>query len=238
MKLLALLLFIAAPIFGQSHSLVDLSKIEDSIWIHTTYKAYGNNCIPSNGLIVQTSGGLILIDTPWDDPLTTALLDTVKTRFKQSIVLAVITHAHDDRIGGIRTLRKSGIRVVSIPLVCIKAKELGYPEPEMLNATDTVLNIGNEKLEIFYPGAGHTDDNIVVWFPRERILFGGCLVKSESNADLGNIQEANLDEWPKSVDKLMDKFGTAQIVVPGHGAHGNLHLLQHTLDLLKVKPDK
>jgi metallo-beta-lactamase class B len=208
------------------------------VWIHTTYKAYGSNNIPSNGLIVQTSAGLILIDTPWDDSLTALLLDTVKTKFKQTFTLAVITHAHDDRIGGIRTLRKCGIKVVSLPLVCQKAKELGYPKPDMLSSTDTMLYIGNEKLELFYPGSGHTEDNIVIWLPREKILFGGCLVKAEGSTDLGNIKEANLEKWSRSICMVMEKFKTAQIVVPGHGAHGNLHLLQHTLDLLQIKPDK
>jgi metallo-beta-lactamase class B len=237
-KLLTLLLFIPAVLICQSNSPVELSKIGDSVWVHTTHKILGQYNVPSNGLIIQTSAGLILVDTPWDDSLTISLLETTKTHFNQPIVIAVITHAHIDRIGGIKTLRKSGIRVVSLPLVCQKAKESGYPEPDLLQSADTVLNIGNEKLEIFYPGPGHTLDNIVVWLPRQKVLFGGCLVKSERTTDLGNIEEANLQEWPKSIRTVMEKFKTARVIVPGHGTCGDFHLLQHTLDLLPVKQDK
>ncbi len=228
MKYFMLLLFVPMILLGQVHSPVELSKIEDSVWVHTTYK----HKIPSNGLIVQTSAGLLLIDTPWDDSLTTALLDSTQQRFNQSFVLAIITHAHDDRIGGISTLHKKGIKVVSISLTCQKAKELGYEVPEQVSSMDTTFMVGNERLEIFYPGAGHTIDNSVVWFPERKILFGGCLVKAESNTSLGNVMDADLKEWPRSIHKVLDKFPAAEVVIPGHGASGGMELLQHTLDLL------
>jgi metallo-beta-lactamase class B len=235
MEYIALLLFLPACLFGQARSPVKLSKIEDSVWLHTTYKLYNTVNLPSNGLIIQTSSGLVLIDTPSDDSLTVELLDSAKMRFNQDVVFAIVTHAHDDRIGGIRTLLKKGIKVVSIALTCQKAKELGYEVPEQVSSTDTMFIIGNEKVELFYPGAGHTVDNIVVWLPEREILFGGCLVKSASSTNLGNVADADLKEWPRSIHKVMDKFSSAEVVIPGHGTSGGMELLQHTLDLLSVK---
>jgi metallo-beta-lactamase class B len=235
MKYIALLLFLPACLFGQARSPAKLSKIEDSVWMHTTYKLYNNVNLPSNGLIIQTSAGLVLIDTPWDDSLTIELLDSTKKRFNQDVVFAIVTHAHVDRIGGIRTLHKKGIKVVSIALTCQKANELGFEVPEQVSATDTTFVVGREHLELFYPGAGHTIDNSVVWIPERKILFGGCFVKAESFTDLGNVSDADLKEWPRSIHKVMDKFPAAEVVIPGHGAWGNLNLLQHTLNLITKK---
>jgi metallo-beta-lactamase class B len=235
MKYIALLLFLPPCLFGQARSPAKLSKIEDSVWVHTTYKLYNNVNLPSNGLIIQTSAGLVLIDTPWDDSLTVELLDSAKMRFNQDVVFAIITHAHEDRIGGIRTLHKKGIKVVSIPLTCQKAKEIGFEVPEQVSATDTTFVVGHERLELFYPGAGHTIDNSVVWIPERKILFGGCLVKAESFTNLGNVADADLKEWPRSIRRVIDKFPVAEIVIPGHGNWGDMELLQHTLDLLSVK---
>lgn len=229
------LLFIPLCLFGQSHPPIELSKIEDSVWVHTTWRIVGDYDVPSNGLIIVTGSGLLLVDTPWDDSLTAALLANTLERFKQSVALAIITHAHDDRIGGIRTLRKLGIKVVSLPLTCQKAKELGYPEPEPLPAADTTLMVGGKSIELFYPGPGHTVDNSVVWLPEYRILFGGCMVKSKSSANLGNVADADLKEWPSSIQKTMDKFPSARVVIPGHGEWGDFSLLKHTLDLLRMK---
>jgi metallo-beta-lactamase class B len=235
MKAFALLLFLPVCLFGQARSSVQLSKIDDSVWVHTTYKLFNTVNLPSNGLIIQTSDGLVLIDTPWDDSLTVELLDFVKKQFNQDVVIAIITHAHVDRIGGIRTLHKKGIKVVSIALTCHKAEELGFEVPEPVFSTDTTFIFGNEQIEYFYPGAGHTVDNSVVWLAKRKILFGGCLVKAESSTNLGNVADADLKEWPRSIHKLMDKFPTAGVVVPGHGTSGGMELLQHTLDLLSVK---
>jgi metallo-beta-lactamase class B len=235
MKYITFLLFLPACLFGQVRSPVKLSKIEDSVWMHTTYKLYNTINLPANGLIIQTSAGLVLIDTPWDDSLTVELLDSTKKRFNQDVVLAIITHAHIDRIGGIHTLHKRGIKVVSTALTCQKAKELGYEIPEPVFSTDTTFIIGNQQIEYFYPGAGHTIDNSVVWLPERKILFGGCLVKSASSTNLGNIADADLKEWPRSIHTLMKKFPTAHMIVPGHGEWGSSTLLRHTLDLLSIQ---
>jgi len=234
MRYIAFLLFLPACIFGQTRSLVELSNLEDSVWVHTSYKLYNHVNLSSNGLIIQTSAGLVLIDTPWDDSLTVELLDSVKKRFNQDVVFAIITHVHEDRIGGIRTLHKKGIKVVSIALTCEKAKELGYEIPEPVFSTDTTFIFGNEQIEYFYPGAGHTIDNTIVWFPGRKILFGGCLVKAESFTNLGNVADANLKEWPRSIQTLMKKFPAIHVIVPGHGKWGDSTLLQHTLDLLSI----
>ncbi len=235
MKYFTLMFFLPIILFGQSHHNIELSKIEDSVWIHTASRVYGSDIIPSNGLIIQTSSGIVLVDTPWDDSLTIELLAMIKKQFNQDIVLSIITHSHIDRIGGIHTLHKKGVKVVSSALTCQKAKESGYEVPEPIFSPDTTFVFGNEQIEYLYPGAGHTVDNSIVWIPGRNILFGGCLVKSASSTNLGNIADADLKEWPRSICTIMDKFPTVKLVIPGHGPSGGLELLQHTLDLLLVK---
>jgi metallo-beta-lactamase class B len=235
MKYFLWLFLVPVLLFGQPRHKVELLKIEDSVWVHRTYKSFGQSLIASNGLLVQTSSGILLIDTPWDDSLTMDLLDVSKKRLNQDVTLALITHAHADRIGGIHSLHKNGIKVISNAMACRKAKELGYEVPDPVVSTDTTFFFGNEQIEYFYPGAGHTIDNSIVWLSKRKILFGGCLVKAESAADLGNTEDAHLQEWPRSIHVLMEKFPEAHWVVPGHGTWGDLKLLLHTMNLLSAK---
>jgi len=86
-------------------------------------------------------------------------------------------------------------------------------------------------VEVFFPGAGHTQDNLVVWVPQHRTLFGGCIVKNAHDRTLGNTADADLREWPASLRRLQTRYGQASLVVPGHGEPGGPELLQHTLDL-------
>ncbi|MDF4756393.1 GIM family subclass B1 metallo-beta-lactamase, partial [Vibrio parahaemolyticus] len=85
----------------------------------------------------------------------------------------------------------------------------------------------------FYPGKGHTEDNIVVWLPQYNMLVGGCLVKSASAKDLGNITDAYVNEWSTSIENVLKRYENINFVVPGHGEVGDKGLLLHTLDLLK-----
>ena len=88
-------------------------------------------------------------------------------------------------------------------------------------------------VELAYLGGGHTVDNIVAWIPEKKILFGGCMVKSMRARNLGNITEADLDEWPKTLKRVKERYSNAEIAVPGHGRPDGIGLIDHTISLLK-----
>lgn len=209
------------------------SPIADGFYVHTSYKKLGDQVYASNGLVVETDQGVVVIDTPWDTTQTLQLLDWVTTKLKKKVLCCIVTHAHVDRIGGIEAFKQKGISVLSTPLTAERAVQRGFLPPQPLLPNDTLITWGNITAECFFPGKGHTDDNIVVWFPRERILFGGCLVKSVSATGLGNVADADLSAWPASIRSLMRKFPDHRIVIPGHEGWSDNNSLEHTLDLLK-----
>ncbi|MBN1290826.1 MAG: hypothetical protein JXB48_03225 [Candidatus Latescibacteria bacterium] len=86
-------------------------------------------------------------------------------------------------------------------------------------------------VEIYYPGETHTEDNTVVYFKGKSLLFGGCMVKSMNSQSLGFTGDANLEEWPKSIKKVIERYTGDIIVIPGHGKWGYRNLLIHTLVL-------
>lgn len=92
--------------------------------------------------------------------------------------------------------------------------------------------------EVFFPGPGHAPNNVVLWFPDQQILFGGCLIKSASADSLGFTGDADLRAWPEAVRRVAARYRPA-LVVPGHGplALGDAPL-RHTLDLLTTAPTK
>lgn len=214
-----------------------VTPLTDRVLVHTTYGLYQGNAIPSNGLIIKTTDGVVLVDTGWDSDGNTdntqQLLDWVADSLHQPVRLCIVTHAHDDRVGGINALKKAGIRVVSTPLTAQKTVKQGYESPDGVLPNDTTFQVGDETIRCFFPGEGHTSDNIVVWLPNQRILHGGCFVKSVAADGMGNVADANLSEWPNAIRRVMQAFGTAKIVIPGHDEWGDTKALQHTLDLLE-----
>lgn len=213
-----------------------VTPIADRVYVHTTYGMYQGEPVPSNGLIVNTGDGVVLIDTGWDTKddtdNTQQLLRWVADSLRQPVRLCIVTHSHDDKVGGISALRKAGVRVVSTPLTAQKTVQAGHELPEGILPNDTTFTIGQVPIRAYFPGAGHTSDNIVVWLPNQRILHGGCFVKSVAAFGLGYIGEANLSEWSNSIRRVMSQFGTAKLVIPGHEEWTDTKALEHTLQLL------
>ncbi len=222
----------AAVSSADNFAAVGLARISDRVWVHTSYATVDGLRIDSHGLVIRGPHGEALVDTCWDDGQTRELLERVKSEFQKPVLLAVITHVHPDRIGGIRALLGAGVKVVSTPLTSGKAQAAGYPPPlPELDPRITQLRVGGLSLEVFFPGPAHTADNVTVWVPEDKVLFGGCLVKSLGSPNLGNTAEADLKAWPGSIRALQEKYPDARIVVPGHGPWGGADLLTHTLAL-------
>ncbi|HEX3045957.1 MAG TPA: subclass B1 metallo-beta-lactamase [Bacillota bacterium] len=241
MKMIAKLFFVALIItvfsfhvFAVSSTSVDLTKINDQIWVHTDYVEYPGGFEPNNGLVVITKKGLVLIDTCTNHEKSRKLIKLAEAKFKKRFIMAIITHAHGDKIAGIEALFEAGItEVVSTKLTAAQAVENGFQQPlPKLDVPTTNFEIGGMKWETFYPGEGHAPDNITVWFPDRKILYVGCLVRPLSKKDLGSTTNANLKEWPNSLHKLLVKYPDMTLVIPTHGDWGDSSLIHHTLSLL------
>lgn len=198
---------------------VRVRSLQGGFWLHVTARA--SDGVESNGLFAPLpGGGVLLVDTAWDDAQTETLLDFAARRLG-GVRDAVVTHAHDDRTGGVGALRRRGVRPLGLDLTAEKARAEGSPVPDAaLRARERVL-VDPRGFEVFYPGPGHTLDNVVVAFPGARILAGGCLVKSAASGE-GYMGEAYPPEWPAAIAALRERYAGYSLVVPGHGASGPL----------------
>lgn len=211
---------------------VEIRQITAATWMHTSWSIIEGKKYDSHGLIIKTPSGIVLVDTCWNVEQTVNLLKDIKTRFNIPVITAIITHAHQDRIGGIEALLENDIKTVSTPLTAQKAAAAGFAEPSPeLDKELMQLEFGSFKIEVFYPGPGHTEDNIVVWIPADYVLFGGCLIKALENKNLGNVKDADVPHWAGSVQNVRMRYPGIKIVIPGHGRPGGADLLRHTIEL-------
>jgi len=213
---------------------VFIEKIADNVWRHVSSKNVPNfGFVPSNGVIAQFGTDILLIDSAWNDAQTKLILDWTEKELKAKPSVAVITHAHDDRIGGIHEIHSRGIRTLSSALTAELAKQQGIEVPQQTFDEKLTLSLGGREVLVQYPGPGHTRDNIVVWIPDQKILVGGCLIKSAQAKNIGNTKDADLVQWPKTVEKVQQEFKQAKIVVPGHDDPSGTEAITRTLELLR-----
>lgn len=235
MKHLSLLLAaLVTTMFASSQSpKLKITHLTGNIYVYTTYNLYQNTPVPSNSAYLVTDNGVVLFDTPWDTTQFQPLLDSIEAKHHQPVVLSISTHFHEDRTGGIDFLKSKGISTWSSQQTLVLCKEKGEPQAAHQFAGDTTFRIGSQQINIFYPGPGHAPDNILIWLPKDKVLYGGCFVKSTEATSLGNLSDANVDVWPSSIHKVMKKFPTPAYIIPGHDGWADKRSLQHTLQLLK-----
>jgi len=213
---------------------IQLIHLQDSIFIHVTWhQLEGNGRFSSNGMIVISGGKALMIDTPMDNEKTERVTRFVEDSLRATMTRLIIGHFHDDCLGGLGYLQSIGIESVANYMTTEKCRETGLPIPSTSFTDSLVFNFNGLMIDCRYHGAGHTADNITVWIPDKKILFGGCLIKSVNSRDLGNLSDAVVADWDMTIQRLLDYYPDVEIVVPGHGEPGGAELLHHTIALVK-----
>lgn len=238
-KLLALLLlaFIngcktdTSALNNYESKLLRIERVTDNIFKHTSFlKTKNSGLIPSNGMIYVNNNEAVIFDTPVD---IEASKELIKWLGKTEIKAVVVTHFHVDCLGGLDEFHLNGIESYATTKTIALAKENKSTLPKNGFLSTLELNIGHEVINAKYLGEGHTIDNIVGYVPSEKALFGGCLVK-ELSASKGNLTDANVADWPRTIEKIKSDIPEIEIVIPGHGKHGGIELLDYTLQLFKT----
>lgn len=212
-----------------------IGQIAPGLWVHTTTAIIpGGYYYPANGLIVETQDSAILIDTGYEPEQTHVLLDWADRTLANPVAMAVGTHFHNDSIGGVAALEARELPLVISVLTQEQARSRDLLLPTRLLSPDQMPESLQADCQLYYPGGGHTIDNIVAWLPRQKTLFGGCLLKSETSKSLGNLTDAVVGEYKASVERLSATFPGTEIAVPGHGTlRGNA--IARTLTLIEAQ---
>lgn len=221
---------------ASSGDFLTVQPLSPGIWVHTSWRYMPGVAapVPSNGLIVQENDSLWIVDTASGSDLTTDLLDWIDTEIRLPVRGAVASHFHDDAMGGTSVLEESGIPTWAHPLTIRLAEEHGPPSsllplPALVRGEAVRLAGG---IEIFYPGPGHSPDNIMAWIERQGVLFAGPAVRPVTARSLGHTEAADLLEWAEAIGRTIDRYREARVVVPSHSPLGGPDLLTHTLNLL------
>jgi len=213
---------------------IQLVAIKDSVYMHTSWYEVPNfGRVGANGLIIVKNGEAIMVDTPWDNNQTKKLTEFLDDSLNVKVVKLISGHYHDDCLGGLEYLKSKGVESIANSATVAICKRDSIPVPSTPFTDSLTIDFNGLQVECRYFGGGHSSDNITVWIPEKRVLFGGCLIKSADANNLGYTGEAVVDQWDSTVRKILDKYNNIEVVVPGHGNYGDSRLLTHTIDLVE-----
>ena len=238
--LVGLLVWLVPICYGQDSPLavyetddLKIERLSANTFVHISYldtKTYGK--VACNGMLIVNDGEAVVFDTPTTEKASAELIAWIRGIANSKVKAVIATHFHEDCLGGVKEFHREGILSYASnqTIELLRKNKLVLPKKGFEKYMQ--LTVGDKKVICEHPSAGHTIDNVIGYFPFEEIMFGGCLVKSVG-AGKGNLQDANVHEWPKTIQKLKEKYNTLKWVVPGHGLSGGPNLLEYTIQLFK-----
>jgi glyoxylase-like metal-dependent hydrolase (beta-lactamase superfamily II) len=166
-----------------------------------------------------TPAGIIATD-PINAAAATWLKDELKKRWPDKpIKFVVYSHDHADHISGGEVWTDTATVVAHA-----NAKEAIIGEkrptavPQVTFTDQATIDLGGTVLELSWVGRNHSNNSLVMRFPKEKILFAVDFIPVNSVA-FRDFPDSYLDEWIESLRKVEGM--EFDILAPGHGALGN-----------------
>jgi glyoxylase-like metal-dependent hydrolase (beta-lactamase superfamily II) len=211
-----------------------LVKIADNIYSYVDVKKGSpQKSFGANAGIIIGQDGILVIDTLISAKEAKRFIKDIRSVSDKPIRYVINTHYHLDHAFGNSEFAKLGAVIIAQEK-CNKnleekgaaalknAKNYGLSEADMegtaialpfLTFRDKMeLELGNQKIELIYPGPSHSDDSILVYLPDQKILFTGDILFTNYHPFLA---EGNLEGWGKVLDRIMAM--DVNKIIPGHG---------------------
>lgn len=230
-------LLLNAHLFSQSlvYESNDLKiiRLTEKVYQHVTYlntDQYGK--VACNGMLVIDEGESAVFDTPSYNEVSRELIAWLQDSMRTTIKMVVVNHHHIDCLGGLDAFAENGTPSTSSVIARHWTIKKGNNPTSDFFETEQIIQIGKSQITNRYFGPAHSQGAIVSYVEGENVLFGGCSVKS-LNAGKGNLEDANVQEWPKTIQKVKNSFPDIKIVIPGHGKQGGTELLSYTITMFE-----
>jgi glyoxylase-like metal-dependent hydrolase (beta-lactamase superfamily II) len=215
---------------------ISFTQLSAHCWAYT---AEGD---PNSGVIIGDKY-VMVSDTTATPDLAQDLIKRIRQVTDKPIKYVLLTHYHAVRVLGASAYVKEGATeviasfgtyelIVERGLQDMKSEMERFPRlfrgaqsvpgltwPTMVIGNGQpgeqgklTIDLGGVRVQIWHPGMGHTRGDTVAWVEEEGVLYSGDLVEADSGVYTGDAQ---LEEWPATLEKLRSLGATA--LVPGRG---------------------
>ena len=213
-------------------------------------------------VVVAGDDGLLVVDSGADPAEGQEILDDIRGRFDRPVVGLVNTHAHFDHTFGNQAFgqgsstdaaiyghagiarhfeRYEGPRLAAWRADPRREPGRRWDDLRLVPPTHPIermvrLDLRGREVELRPQRRAHTDTDLVVFAPAERVWIVGDLVE-ESGPPMYGSGSYPL-EWPTVLDGLVAELQPGDLVVPGHGSVVDREFVARQADDLRTIADR
>jgi glyoxylase-like metal-dependent hydrolase (beta-lactamase superfamily II) len=189
-----------------------------------------------HSLVVEQGNTLLVIEGPQNSARTSAVLDTLKSRFPSKPVYGVVmTHHHHDHSGGIRAYLVRGVRVIAhqrnarfVAGIATAAKTVAPDRlsrspvtPPMVPVQDSlVLGTGAGKVVLYPLASSHAGGLLAAWIPAAGVVFTSDVVSPSATAAPPRTGSSELVAFARALGIAPARYAA------GHGVVINWSVLE------------
>ena len=197
--------------FGTQAAKLTTVKIKDDLFV------IHNEFVPGNTTALITTDGVVLVDDKFEVDHDGIMAELKKITDKP-VKYVINTHHHADHSGGNAKLQMMNVQVVASE----QARE-NMVEGQLSGLPNVVFDghahvfLGGKNVELYHFGRAHTNGDVVVLFPADRVLAAGDMFTfGDATPQLVDYAGGgSAKEWTKTLDSALQL--DFDLVVPGHG---------------------
>jgi len=174
--------------------------------------------------------GVLLVDSKFEREYD-RYMELLRTVTDRPVRFVINTHMHGDHTGGNARLAEIDADIVASENArrrMAEAQAMGLPN--ITFDDHLTLYFGGQPLSLYWLGRGHTDGDIVIHVPEERLVLTGDLFAGwgPSIRLIDYNGGGSLEEWSATLERVLElDFDT---VIPGHSGVTDRAMLQGYLD--------
>jgi len=174
-----------------------------------------------NTVVFVTQAGVELVDTKLANN-GEAIMNQVRTVSDRPVSMIINTHSHPDHIGSndyfpasvevvthenTRKWMAANPRVAANPVVM----------PDKTYTDRMTLGEGQDRVDLYYFGAGHTDGDAFVVFPAIRAMAAGDIFAWKMSPLIDPMAGGSVLALPDTLEKALNGLPNVDTVIEGHG---------------------
>ena len=168
-------------------------------------------------VFLVTPEGVIATD-PINKEAAEWLEAEIRERFGQEIRYLVLSHDHPDHSSGGEVFADTAVVVAHENAKrAISGEKRPTAVPDVTFNDRMTIELGGKRVELIYPGRGHSDNLIVMHFPEERAVFTVDMI-SVKRLGYMTLTDAYFPDWMAAIRRV--EAIDFDILVPGHGPIG------------------
>lgn len=199
---------------------LEMQKVKDNLYVIT-----GGG---GNTAAFITDKGVVVVDTKLPG-LGPSILEKVKSVTDKPVMMIINTHTHGDHVGSnsaftgnVEFVAQENCKASMEKMPAFQSEDGKKFLPGKTYKDKLSLLKGNDKIDLYYFGRGHTSGDSFVVFPALKVMHAGDMFAFSKGLPIIDVNNGGSGvEYPKTLMKAAAGINGVESIIPGHSAVTN-----------------